>query len=127
MGAGSTGATSGAVLGGLTGGILGWVVGIGALAIPGIGPIIAAGALATTLGGAAIGALAGGLLGALVSMGVPEDDAKGYEDHVRHGRILLTVAAAGAAQADAARRIFDAHGGAEVRAYAAAPGAPQGA
>jgi hypothetical protein len=49
-------------------------------------------------------------------MGVPEDDAKGYEDHVRRGRVLLTVAAAGAAQADAARRIFDAQGGAEVRA-----------
>lgn len=78
MGAESTGAGTGAVLGGITGGVLGWLVGIGALVIPGVGPIIAAGALATTLGGAAIGALAGGLIGALVGLGVPEEEAQSY-------------------------------------------------
>ena len=76
-------AGTGAVLGGITGGIVGWLVGIGALAIPGIGPIVAAGALATTLGGAAVGAAAGGLLGALVDLGIPQEEARGYEERAR--------------------------------------------
>src|ERR687894_2658274 len=90
-GMGAEGAGTGAVLGGITGGVLGWLVGIGALAIPGIGPVVAAGALATTLGGAAVGAVAGGLIGALAAAGVPEEDARAYEDHVKQGSILLTV------------------------------------
>lgn len=125
-GAETTGAGAGAFLGGITGGILGWLVGIGALAIPGIGPVVAAGVLATTLGGAAVGAVAGGLIGALVGAGVPEEDARSYETSVREGRILLTVHASDNAQADRARQIFDRHNGADVRAYpagaAAAPG-----
>ena len=116
-GAETTGAGTGAVLGGLTGGIVGWLVGIGALAIPGIGPVVAAGVLATTLSGAAVGAVAGGLIGALVGAGVPEEDAKSYEASVREGRILLTVQAEDTAQATKARQIFDRHGGADVRAY----------
>jgi hypothetical protein len=116
-GAETTGAGTGALLGGLGGGIVGWLVGIGALALPGIGPIVAAGALATTLGGAAVGAVAGGLIGALVGAGVPEEDAKGYETHVREGRILLTVNATTGQQAEQARDIFDRRGGADVRAY----------
>jgi hypothetical protein len=117
QGAETTGVATGAFLGGITGGIAGWLIGIGALAIPGIGPIVAAGALATTLGGAAVGALAGGLLGALVGAGVPEEDARGYETHVREGRILLTVQASTAEQAQEARDAFDRHGGSDVRAY----------
>jgi heat induced stress protein YflT len=117
-GAETKGAGTGALLGGIGGGILGWLVGIGALAIPGIGPVVAAGALATTLGGAAVGAVAGGLIGALVGAGVPEEDARGYETHVREGRILLTVAATTGDQAEQARQIFDRYGGADVRAYA---------
>jgi hypothetical protein len=116
-GAETSGAATGAFLGGLTGGIAGWLVGIGALAIPGIGPIVAAGALATTLGGAAVGALAGGLIGALVGAGIPEEDARGYETHVKEGRILITAQAATAQQAQAARDAFDRHGGSDVRAY----------
>jgi uncharacterized membrane protein len=116
-GAETSGATAGAFLGGITGGIAGWLVGIGALAIPGIGPIVAAGALATTLGGAAVGALAGGLLGALVDAGIPEEDARTYETHVSEGRILITAQAASAQQAQEARDAFDRWGGADVRAY----------
>jgi hypothetical protein len=117
QGAETTGATTGAFLGGITGGIAGWLVGIGALAIPGIGPIVAAGALATTLGGAAIGAVAGGLIGALVGAGIPEEDARGYETHVKEGRILITAQAPNAQLAQQARAAFDRHGGTDVRAY----------
>ena len=116
-GAETTGAATGAVLGGITGGILGWLVGIGTLAIPGIGPIVAAGALATTLGGAAVGATAGGLIGALVGAGVPEEHARGYEESVGRGQILLTVHATDSTQAERARQVFEQHGGADVRAY----------
>ena len=116
-GAETSGATAGAFLGGITGGIAGWLVGIGALAIPGIGPIVAAGALATTLGGAAVGAVAGGLIGALVGAGIPEDDARDYETHVSEGRILITAQATSAQQAQQARDAFDRYGGADVRAY----------
>lgn len=116
-GMGSEGASAGAVLGGVTGGILGWLVGIGALVVPGFGPIIAAGALATTLGAAALGAVAGGLIGALVDLGIPEEEALGYEGSVREGGILLTVNAATDEQAWNARALFERHGGADVRAY----------
>ena len=116
MGSGERAGT-GALLGGVAGGALGWLVGLGALAIPGIGPVVAAGALATTLGGAAVGAVAGGLIGALTSLGVPEEDARGYEEHVRQGSILLTVDAAGAAQAGEAQSIFSRRGGGNVRVY----------
>jgi hypothetical protein len=116
-GAETTGAATGAFLGGITGGVAGWLVGIGALAIPGIGPIVAAGALATTLGGAAVGALAGGLIGALVGAGIPEEDARTYETHVREGRILITAHAPTSQQAQDARDAFDRYGGADVQAY----------
>ncbi len=116
-GMGGEGAGTGAFLGGITGGILGWMVGIGALAIPGVGPIVAAGALATTLGGAALGAVAGGLIGALTDMGVPEEHAKGYEENVRQGSILLTVSANTDEQARQAHGIFNRHGGSDVRGY----------
>jgi uncharacterized protein (TIGR02271 family) len=86
-------AASGAIGGGVAGGVMGLLAGIGALAIPGIGPIVAGGVLASTLAGAGIGAAAGGLLGALVGMGVPEEDAKYFEEGVRAGGILVTVEA----------------------------------
>jgi uncharacterized protein (TIGR02271 family) len=85
------GAATGAVSGGVVGGVLGLLAGIGALAIPGIGPIVAGGALASTLAGAGIGAAAGGLIGALVGMGVPEEEARYYDQAVREGGILVTV------------------------------------
>jgi uncharacterized protein (TIGR02271 family) len=85
----ATGAATGAVLGGI-GGLL---VGLGALTIPGIGPIIAAGPLITTLTGAGVGAVAGGLIGALTDIGVPEEEAGYYAEGVRRGGTLVTVRA----------------------------------
>ncbi|HET8632323.1 MAG TPA: general stress protein [Thermomicrobiales bacterium] len=116
-------AGTGAVAGGLLGGLGGFLVGISSLVIPGIGPIVGAGILAATLVGAGVGAAVGGLVGALVGMGVPEEHARGYEEHVRRGRVLMTVQAADAAQAERARALFAEHGGADVRAYPAAAAA----
>ncbi len=85
------GAVAGVASGGVIGGTLGLLVGIGALAIPGLGPFLAAGPLMATLSGAAAGAAVGGLAGALVGMGIPEIEAKKYEGKVRGGNILLAV------------------------------------
>ncbi len=87
------GAATGAMSGGVVGGVIGLLAGVGALAIPGIGPIIAGGALASTLAGAGIGAAAGGLLGALVGMGIPEEDARHFERGFQEGGVLVTVQA----------------------------------
>jgi uncharacterized protein (TIGR02271 family) len=103
-----SGAATGAVAGGILGGLGGWLVGIGALAIPGIGPFIAAGAFATALGGAAIGAGVGAIAGALVGMGVPKEEADYYEGEVKSGRTLVTVRADG--RFDEAQRIMRQHG-----------------
>ena len=88
------GAATGAVSGGVLGGVVGLLAGVGALAIPGIGPIIAGGALASTLAGAGIGAAAGGIIGALAGMGVPEEDARHFERGFQQGGVLVTVEAA---------------------------------
>lgn len=85
------GAATGAGAGGALGGALGWLAGIGALAIPGVGPLIAAGPVMAALGGAAVGATVGGLGGALVGMGIPELEARQYEGKVRDGNILISV------------------------------------
>src|SRR5882724_6121485 len=85
------GAATGAGTGGALGGALGWLVGIGALAIPGVGPFIAAGPIVAALAGAGVGAAVGGLTGALVGMGIPEYEAKRYEGRVKDGGILLSV------------------------------------
>ncbi|MDT3428651.1 putative membrane protein [Paenibacillus forsythiae] len=85
------GMASGAATGGLLGGVTGLLVGIGALAIPGIGPIIAAGPIAATLAGAAVGAGTGGLVGGLIGLGIPEDEAESYTRYVDEGRILVMV------------------------------------
>lgn len=84
-------AATGAATGGLIGGIGGLLIGLGALALPGFGPVLAAGPLAAALGGAAIGAATGGLIGALVDVGVPEEYATTYATHVERGHVLLTV------------------------------------
>jgi uncharacterized protein (TIGR02271 family) len=86
-----SGAATGAVAGGVVGGLGGWLVGIGALAIPGVGPVIAAGAFAAALGGVAIGAGVGAIAGALIGMGVPEEHARYYEGEARAGKTLVTV------------------------------------
>ncbi len=116
-GMGEEGAASGAIAGTLLGGIAGWLLGISALTIPGIGPIVGAGIIGTTLAGAGIGAATGGLIGALAGHGVPEDDARGYEDNVKKGSILLTVHAQTDEQAQRAHQIFGQGGGSDVRAY----------
>jgi hypothetical protein len=83
----ATGAGSGAVIGGA----LGWLVGIGALAIPGIGPFIAAGPIVAALAGLGVGGAVGGITGGLVGMGIPEFEAKRYEGRVIKGGMLLSV------------------------------------
>lgn len=85
------GTTTGATAGGAIGGTLGLLAGIGALAIPGLGPFIAAGPIMGALAGLGVGAAAGGLIGALVGMGIPEYEAKRYEGRVKDGGILLSV------------------------------------
>ncbi len=85
------GATTGVAAGGAIGGTLGLLAGIGALAIPGLGPFIAAGPIMGALAGLGAGGAVGGLVGALVGMGLPEYEAKRYEGHVRAGGILLSV------------------------------------
>jgi hypothetical protein len=85
------GASAGAGTGALLGGALGWLAGIGSLAIPGLGPFIAAGPIVATLAGAGVGGVVGGLTGALIGMGIPEYEAKRYEGRVKDGGILLSV------------------------------------
>jgi hypothetical protein len=85
------GTATGATAGGAIGGTLGLLAGIGALAIPGLGPFIAAGPIMATLAGVGAGAAAGGLIGALVGMGIPEYEAKRYEGRVKNGGILVSV------------------------------------
>jgi hypothetical protein len=85
------GASTGAASGVVAGGVLGWLAGIGALAIPGIGPLIAAGPIVAALAGAGALGTFGGIVGALVGMGIPEYEAKRYEGRVKHGGILLSV------------------------------------
>lgn len=113
-----SGAATGAVTGGILGGVGGWLVGIGALAIPGVGPFIAAGAFATALGGAAIGAGVGAIAGALVGMGVPKEEAEYYEREVKSGRTLVTVRSDG--RYDHAQRILREHGAYDIETGAAA-------
>lgn len=85
------GAVAGAGTGGLIGGTLGWIAGIGALAIPGVGPFIAAGPILAALSGAAVGAAVGGIAGGLIGLGIPEFEAKRYEGKVKAGNILISV------------------------------------
>ncbi|MDQ6600548.1 general stress protein [Bacillus salipaludis] len=85
------GLAAGAATGGALGGMVGLLAGMGALAIPGIGPLIAAGPIAATLTGAVFGAGVGGLTGALIGMGIPEEEAGRYEDYVKDGKFLVVV------------------------------------
>ncbi|WP_426449507.1 YsnF/AvaK domain-containing protein [Paenibacillus sp. S-38] len=85
------GVATGAAAGGMLGGVTGLLAGIGALAIPGVGPIIAAGPIAAALTGAAVGAGAGGIVGGLIGLGIPEDEARDYDAYVQEGKILVLV------------------------------------
>lgn len=107
------GAATGLVAGGILGGLGGWLVGIGALAIPGVGPFIAAGAFGAALTGAAVGAGVGAIAGALIGMGVPKEEADYYEQEVRGGRTLVTVRAGG--RMEEADAILHEHGANDVQ------------
>ncbi len=85
------GVATGATTGGVIGGALGWLAGIGMLAIPGLGPFIAAGPIVAMLSGVGVGAAVGGLTGALIGLGIPEYEATRYEGRIKHGGILLSV------------------------------------
>ena len=100
------GAVAGAGTGGVIGGALGWIAGIGALAIPGVGPFIAAGPIMAALSGAAIGAAAGGIAGGLIGLGIPELEAKRYEGKVKAGNILISVHTENSEEITRAKEIF---------------------
>ena len=102
------GATAGAGTGLIIGGALGWLIGIGALAIPGLGPFIAAGPIMAALAGAGVGGTVGGVTGALVGIGIPEYEAKLYEGHIRSGGILLSVHASDSDAVKRAKQIMSA-------------------
>jgi hypothetical protein len=102
------GAAAGVGVGGLAGGALGLLAGIGALAIPGLGPFIAAGPLMAALSGVAAGATFGGIAGALVGMGIPEIEAKRYEGKIRSGGIVVSVHTESSEDLKAAEQIFKA-------------------
>src|SRR5271156_3050932 len=106
----ATGAVSGAVIGGA----LGWLAGIGALAIPGLGPFIAAGPIMGLLAGVGAGGAVGGVAGALIGMGVPEYEAKRYEGRVKSGGILLSVHCDGSDWVKRAKDLLDRTGAEEV-------------
>jgi len=102
------GAVAGASAGGVLGGTLGLLAGIGALAIPGFGPFIAAGPLLAALSGAAAGATVGGVTGALVGMGIPEIEAKRYEGKIKGGNLLISVHSENGEEQKRAEAIFKA-------------------
>ena len=116
----ATGAGSGAILGGA----LGWMVGIGALAIPGLGVFIAAGPIMAALAGAAGVAAVGGLTGALIGLGIPEYEAKRYEGKVKDGNILLSIHTEDSTERDRAKKILE-EGGAEDISYTGETSVPK--
>jgi hypothetical protein len=108
------GTTTGAATGGVLGGTLGLLAGIGALAIPGVGPLIAAGPIVATLAGVGVGGAVGGLVGALVGMGIPEYEAKRYEGAVKGGGVLLSVHCDTSEQIDAAKQALRQTGASDI-------------
>jgi hypothetical protein len=108
------GATAGVAAGGALGGTLGLLVGLGALAIPGLGPFIAAGPIMATLAGVGAGGAVGGLVGALVGMGLPEFEAKRYEGRVKDGGVLLSVHCATSDEIARAKRVLEQTGAQDV-------------
>src|SRR3954464_5393940 len=118
----ATGATSGAVIGGG----LGWLAGIGALAIPGLGPLIAAGPIVAALAGVGVGGAVGGFTGALVGMGIPEYEAKRYEGRVKDGGILVSVHSDTSEEIKRAKEILKDNGAQDVSSTGEASGDKEG-
>jgi len=108
------GATTGGITGGVLGGALGWLAGVGALAIPGVGPFIAAGPILAALGGAAVGGTVGGIAGALIGLGIPEYEAKRYEGKIREGNILISVHSDDSDETREAKEIFKQAGAKDI-------------
>ncbi|MHB8861033.1 MAG: hypothetical protein ACYC6N_01425 [Pirellulaceae bacterium] len=108
------GAATGAGTGAVLGGALGWLVGIGALAIPGLGPFIAAGPIMAALSGAAVGGTVGGLTGALVGMGIPEFVAKKYEGKVKAGSALISIHSEDSKETERAKEICERAGAEDI-------------
>ena len=107
-------AAADAGIGAALGGLGGLLVGLAALAIPGLGPIVAAGPIVATLSGMGIGAAAGGIIGALTEAGVPKEEAKAYAEGIRRGQVLVTVKVHDQARAERAREILDSSGAMDV-------------
>ena len=110
------GAAAGATSGALVGGILGWLVGIGTLAIPGVGPLLAAGPIVAALAGLGVGGAVGGFTGALIGVGIPEYEAKRYDGRIRKGGILLSVHCDDSEWAKRAREIMERTGAEDISA-----------
>jgi hypothetical protein len=108
------GAVTGAGTGGVVGGALGWIAGIGALAIPGVGPFIAAGPIIAALSGAAIGAAVGGVAGGLIGLGIPELEAKRYEGKIKDVNILISVHTDSSEEITRAKDIFTKAGAQDI-------------
>lgn len=108
------GAATGAGAGGVVGGTLGLLAGIGSLAIPGVGPFIAAGPIMAALSGAAVGAAVGGLTGALIGLGIPEYEAKRYEGKIKEGNVLISVHSDDHDETRQAKEIFKQSGAKDI-------------
>jgi len=108
------GTTTGVTAGGVIGGTLGVLAGIGAIAIPGLGPFIAAGPIMGGLAGLGVGGAVGGLIGALVGMGIPEYEAKRYEGRVKDGGVLLSVHCDTSEQVDRAKELLKQTGAQDI-------------
>ena len=108
------GTATGVGVGGIAGGTLGLLAGLGALAIPGVGPLIAAGPIMATLAGVGVGGAVGGLVGALVGMGIPEYEAKRYEGRVKDGGILVSVHCDSSEEVSRAKDILKNAGGEDI-------------
>jgi len=115
------GATTGAVAGGAIGGTLGLLTGIGALAIPGLGPFIAAGPIMATLAGVGAGGAVGTLIGALSGMGVPDYEAKRYEGRVKNGGILVSVHCDTAEEIEMAKEVLEQTGADDISSAGEVP------
>jgi hypothetical protein len=112
------GTTTGVAAGGILGGTLGVLAGIGTLAIPGVGPFIAAGPIMAGLAGLGVGGAVGGLIGALVGMGIPEYEAKRYEGRVKNGGILLSVHCDTSNEIDRAKKVLESTGAEDISSTA---------
>ncbi len=108
------GATAGGAAGMGIGAVLGWLAGVGTIAIPGVGPFIAAGPIMAALGGAAVGGATGGIIGALVGMGIPEYEAKRYAGKLQSGNILVSVHTDDAEERSRAKKIFEQNGAEDI-------------